>query len=67
MSFIQIDFHQHTIISGLVIQGDPDIDAWVSLFVVSYSTDCEHFRFVTSLNGTYKVSYGYADWMHARL
>ena len=51
-----MDFHHPTILSGLLLQGDTDNECWVVSFVVSYSSDCEHFNFIRTLNESYKVS-----------
>ena len=53
--WLQIDLHRQIFVSGVVIQGRPDIKEWVTRYQVKYALDGVSWEFVTDENASAEV------------
>ena len=55
--WLQIDLHRQILVSGVVIQGTPDIERWVTRYHVEYALDGVWWENVTYENTSVEVCY----------
>ena len=55
--WLQIDFHRQILVSGVVIQGRPDVYKWVTRYKVEYALDGVSWENVTDESNTAEVCY----------
>ena len=54
--YLQVEFQNTLLISGILTQGSPDTIARVTHFSVTYSKNCIDFHFIRRTDGTPYVS-----------
>ena len=53
--WLQIDLYRQLLVSGVVMQGRPDVDEWVTTYRVEYAVDGVSWEFVKDGNTTIEV------------
>ncbi len=52
---IQVDLQRKIVVSGIMTQGDPVEDDWVTEFTIWHSDDCETFSQLENSDGNVAV------------
>ena len=53
--WLQINLYRQLLVSGVVIQGRPDVNEWVTTYLVEYAIDGVSWEFVRDGNTTIEV------------
>ena len=56
LQWLQIDLHRQILVSGVVIQGRPDIKEWVTSYQIEYALDGASWENVTDESSSTEVS-----------
>ena len=57
--WIQVALYSNTEVTGVIVQGRPDADEWITRYKVAYSLDGPTWEFVLDDNNTVEVKLNY--------
>ena len=55
--WVEVNLYRQTVITGVIMQGNPSSDMWVTRYKVEFSLDHSMWEHVTDGNGIFEVSY----------